>query len=73
MAFLEKHPIHVRRKIALGITLGVGFVLFLVMIFIYTSNKKEGKKPDSAITAFRRFYTTSKQSYFNSNSDIITK
>lgn len=76
MALLEQHPIHVRRKIALGITAGIGLVLVIVMIFIYTTKKSEPRKSDSAGTAFGRFYATileSTQSYFGRDRGIITK
>jgi hypothetical protein len=76
MALLEQHPIHVRRKIALGITVGVGVVLIFVMILVYSSKKKEPRGPDGATTAFGRFYATiieSTQSFFSSNDAIIGK
>ena len=76
MAFLEQHPIHVRKKIALIITVGVGVILVLVMILVYTSKKKEPREPNGATTAFGRFYATildNTQSFFSSEDDIISK
>ncbi len=76
MAFLEQHPIHVRKKVALGITVGVGVVLIVVMILVYTAKEKEPKEPSSASTAFGRFYATileDTQSFFSSKDDIISK
>ena len=74
MAF-EKYPIHVRRKIALGITFGLAVVLVGLMIFIYTL-PKSNKSPDTAVTKFGQFYATilsDTQSYFQSKRAIISK
>ncbi len=76
MAFLEHHPIHVRRKIALIITIGLAVILILVMIGVYTTKKKEARGPDGATTAFGRFYATileSTQSYFGRDRGTISK
>ncbi len=76
MAFLEQHPIHVRKKIALVITCGVGVILLILMIFVYFSQEKEVKGPDGATTAIGRFYATilsDTQSYFGTKRAIITK
>jgi hypothetical protein len=76
MALLEHHPIHIRKKVALGITIGVGLILVVVMILIYTSKKKEPREPGGARTSFGRFYATileSTQSFFGSKDDTISK
>lgn len=76
MALLEQHPIHIRKKIALGITIGVGLILVVVMILVYTTKKKEPKDPSGATTSFGRFYATileDTQSFFSSKDDIISK
>lgn len=74
MAFLEQHPVHVRKKIALGITIGVAAVLLLVMVLIYTvGNRPKGNTADSA---FLRFYATildNAQSFFTPDRAIIPK
>ncbi len=73
MAFLEHHPIHVRKKIALGITFGVAAILIIVMILIYTLGKNnENREPSGS--SFLRFYATildNAQSFFSSNRDTI--
>ena len=74
MAFLEHHPIHVRKKIALGITLGIAAVLLVTMILIYTvGNRPKNSTSDSA---FLRFYATildNAQSFFSPDRAIIPK
>lgn len=76
MAFLEQHPIHVRKKIALGITISIGVILVAVMILVYTSKEKEPRGQGGATTAFGRFYATileNTQSFFNGEDAIIGK
>ena len=41
MALLERHPPHVRRKIALFWTGGIAVVLVAIFVFIYTRPKEE--------------------------------
>lgn len=76
MAFLEQHPVHVRRKIAFVITATIGVILILIMIISYSSHKAVQKNPDGATTAFGRFYATilsDTQSYFATKRATITK
>lgn len=74
MAFLEHHPIHVRKKIALGITLGIAAVLLVTMILIYTAGNRS--KNSTADSSFLRFYATildNAQSFFSPDRAIIPK
>lgn len=76
MAFLEQHPPHVRKKIALVITFGVGLILVVVMFFVYKTQGKQAKGPDGATTSIGGFYATilrDTQSYFATKRAIITK
>jgi hypothetical protein len=76
MSLLEQQPLHVRKKIALGITSGIGLVLVIAMVFVYSSQKKEVKGADGATTAIGRFYATilsDTQSYFGVEHAIISK
>lgn len=75
MALLEKYPVHVRRKIALGITGGIALVLIVVMILVYSSQKGSKKGTDAA-SKISQFYATiiqSAQSYFGGDHAIISK
>jgi hypothetical protein len=75
MALLEKYPVHVRRKIALGITGGVALVLIIVMVIVYSS-QKGGQKSTDAASKISQFYATiiqSAQSYFGGDHVIIPK
>ena len=75
MALLEKYPVHVRRKIALGITGGIAVILIVVMIIVYTSQKGRPKDTDAA-SKIGQFYATiiqSAQSYFGGDHAIISK
>jgi hypothetical protein len=75
MALLEKYPVHVRRKIALGITVGIALVLIGVMIIVYTGGNTEDKN-DSALSKISQFYATileNTQSYFSGSHAIIPK
>lgn len=74
MAFLEHHPVHVRKKIALWITGGIAAVLLVVMVLIYTVGKSPVDR--SSDSAFVRFYATildSAQSFFTPDYAIIPK
>lgn len=71
---LEQHPPHVRKKIALGITVGVGVLLVIVLIVLYTLRAV----PETAENgvSFREFYATildSAQSFFTGNRAILNK
>ncbi len=75
MPFVEHYPVHVRKKIALGITIGVGIVLVSILIVIYTggASKQKGTEEESR---FLRFYATileNAQSYFGGKDAIISK
>jgi hypothetical protein len=73
MQFLEQKPIHVRKKIALSITIGIGAVLVLVMAFIYLTGSQD-KARSSGESAFLRFYATileNAQSFFTPERAII--
>jgi hypothetical protein len=75
MAFLEHHPLHVRRKIALLITGGVAVVLLVVMIFVYTRVTTE-QRDNSTTTKWGQFYATvleSAQSYVGKKDGILSK
>ena len=75
MALFEQKPIHVRKKIALGITIGVLVVLIAVMIMLYSAPKKDESK-NSSMTKIGQFYATileNAQSYFDKKDDIISK
>lgn len=75
MMVLEDKPIHVRKKIALRITIIIAVVLVAVMAIIYISgsNKDSLGQKDSR---FLRFYATildNAQSFFSPNRAIIDK
>ena len=75
MAFLEQHPIHVRKKIALGITVGIAVILVGIMVLIYVSRSGRPQKPDAA-SSFARFYATildNAQSFFGSDRGTMEK
>lgn len=76
MAFLEQKPIHVRKRIALIITICVGAVLVLTMVLTYSLNKNNLDKTKDTTSTFKRFYATileNTQSFFSSKDDIISK
>ena len=66
MSLFEKHPVHVRKKIALGATIFVALVLIVVMVISY---KNQGAAGDGESTSkLTNFYNTildSGQSIFN--------
>lgn len=71
---LEQHPPHVRKKIALGITIGVGVVLIAVLIVIYTLRTTPETTENGV--SFREFYATvsdSAQSFLAGNRAILNK
>jgi hypothetical protein len=75
MQLLEQKPIHVRKKIALGITVGIGAVLILIMAFIYLTGSQDRSR-SQAESNFLRFYATileNAQSFFSPNRAIIEK
>jgi hypothetical protein len=75
MAFFEKQPIHIRKKIALFITIFIGLVLVVVMFVTYSYQKKDIRN-NGATTKIGQFYTTiikSAQSYFGGERAIIRK
>ena len=75
MALLEKYPVHVRRKIALGITGGIALVLIIVMVLVYSS-QKGGQKSTDAASKIGQFYATileHTQSYFGNKDAIMSK
>lgn len=55
MALLEHKPHYVRKMIALGITAGVGLILGIILVFMYT--RKEVNHTDSG-SKLKDFYTT---------------
>jgi hypothetical protein len=55
MAVLQQHPEHVRKKIAVLITVGVACVL--VLLFIYTYTRKD-TQPNESGSKLGTFYTT---------------
>ncbi len=66
---LDQHPPHIKRRIALGITVGVAVILFTLLILIYTSDKKATVDNGSG-SALSNFYNTilrTGQSYFGGN------
>lgn len=72
---LEHKPVHVRRKLALGITIGFAVLLLAAMILVYSA-PKETKEKSGATTKIGQFYATileSAQSYFGGNRAIISK
>jgi hypothetical protein len=76
MAFLEQKPIHVRRRVALIITVCVSAVLILVMVLTYTLKKDDSNKTKNTASTFKRFYATiveNTQSFFSSKDAIMTK
>lgn len=76
MALFQQHPIHVRKKIALGITIGIAIILVVVMIFVYSSQKNTPPKNSGASTAWGHFYGTlieNTQSFFSKERAIIGK
>lgn len=55
MAFFDQHPPHVRRSIALIVTIVVAAVLLGVLIFIYTHKRDRAEQGPSPLADF---YTT---------------
>jgi predicted negative regulator of RcsB-dependent stress response len=75
MAFLEKQPIYIRKKIALFITIVVGLLLVVAMFLTYKYQNKDSTD-NGATTKIGQFYTTiikSAQSYFGGERAIINK
>lgn len=52
----KNHPIHVRKKIALVITVGLAIVLVVLLVLIYSH--KPAKGTTEPTSRFRTFYTT---------------
>jgi CHASE3 domain sensor protein len=74
MTLLEQKSLNVRKKIAIGITFGIGLVLVIVMIWLYSH--KEYRNGKDATSKLKDFYATliqTTQSYFENKSDIISK
>ena len=74
-SLLEQKPVHVRKKLALGITIGFAIVLLAVMVLVYSA-PKEQKGSSGASTKIGQFYATileNAQSYFGGNRAIISK
>ena len=66
MALLEKHPPHVRKKIAVLWTLGIAAVLVVVLILVYSKKKED--TPPAETSPLGDFYETiseETQSFFN--------
>ncbi len=57
MTFFERHPIHIRKKIALAITAGVGLILLILLIIVYVSPKK-ASKDDGSDSPLKNFYNS---------------
>lgn len=55
MAYLDQHPPHVRRSIALGVTIVVAVILLGVLIFTYTHKRDS---TDQETSPLADFYTT---------------
>lgn len=55
MALLQQHPHHVRKKIALLITVGVACILILLFIYTYTRKNTQTNESGSKLNTF---YTT---------------
>ncbi|MCC7436751.1 hypothetical protein IT402_02675 [Candidatus Nomurabacteria bacterium] len=72
---LEDKPIHVRRKIALRITIISAIVLVFVLALIYLSgsNKSEDGQKDSRFLRFYATILTNAQSFFSGDRAIIDK
>ncbi len=67
MGRFDHHPPHVRRKIALMSTVGIGVILLGLMVILYTKPKYRSGE-DTAMSKLHSFYTTitdSAQSYFD--------
>ncbi|MBP6904732.1 MAG: hypothetical protein KBB91_01595 [Candidatus Pacebacteria bacterium] len=56
MALFQHHPPETRKKIALGITIGVGVILLILMILIYAS--KKGTSDNESGSILSNFYNT---------------
>ncbi len=70
---LEHHTAYVRKKIALGITIGAGVILLGVLLFLYTGERKPAQKNDT-LQGFSAFYATileQTQSFFDKNRAIL--
>lgn len=71
---LEHHPPHVRKRAVLLITGGVGAVLIVVLILIYTQRTPEAASGSGV--SFTDFYATisdSAQSFFSGTRAILNK
>lgn len=70
----EHYPPHVRKRVVLLITGGVGVVLIAILILIYTRRTSETNVETGV--SFADFYATisdSAQSFFNGTRAIINK
>ncbi|MBP6857771.1 MAG: hypothetical protein KBC11_01060 [Candidatus Pacebacteria bacterium] len=71
---LEDKPIHVRRKIALRITIIVGAILLAILAIIYLSgSNKDNIEKDSAFLHFYATILDNAQSFFSPDRAIIEK
>ncbi len=57
MNYLQRHPIHIRKKIALAITVTIGFILTILLIIVYISPKKAPKDNGSG-SKIKDFYNS---------------
>jgi predicted PurR-regulated permease PerM len=65
MAFLEHHPLYIRKKIALLITVGVALALVIIFVLIYSRKQTQGTpEPSSRLNNFYNTILDSGQSYF---------
>lgn len=72
---LEQKPVHVRKNIALGITIGFAVLLLGVMVLVYSTPKKieNSGGPSTKIGQFYATILESAQSYFGGDRAIISK
>ncbi len=67
MVPLQERPPHIRRRIVLVITSGVGLILIVILVMTFLHPKKDVVSKDGS--PLRDFYTTiltNTQSYFSS-------
>ncbi len=55
MPLLNEHPHHIRKSIALVVTIGFAVILIIVLISVYTMRRKPAGEKSSVL---RDFYTT---------------
>lgn len=65
---LEKHPHHIRKKIAIFWTLAIAVVLVVVFVIVYIGKKEEPtEEAGSKIGEFYKTILNQTQSYFGGN------